>query len=135
MDAKRVSPRALGMLLCLLVILSLIAAEFTWIVQPAHAEGDSWPWRPYRARISARIIGHRLHLTGAGFAIRHTLNVRVRRNDGENWFYLDSLKAGRRGRFTADLPLPHHLENANTLRVCVKDTSNSRLACVIAHRY
>jgi hypothetical protein len=118
----------------MLVVLTLIAAEFTWLTQPAQAAG--WPpWRPAHVRLSARIIGHRLLITGSGFQNCRALAVRARLHDGDPWFSLDILHTSRRGKFSADLPLPHRLENANKLSVCVKDTNSSRLMCVTAHRY
>jgi hypothetical protein len=85
--------------------------------------------------LSARIVGHRLQIAGSGFPHRHLLAVRARFHDGDPWYNLDMVKSSRKGKFSADLPLPHHLENANTLRVCVKDTTSSQLSCVTAHRY
>ncbi len=135
MKTYKVSARGLGAVFCLLVILSLVAAEFTWLAQPVHAEAGWPPWKPAHLRLSARIVGHRLLITGSGFPQRHLLAVRARRYDGDPWYNLDMVKSSRKGKFSADLPLPHRLENANSLRVCVKDTSSSRLSCVTAHRY
>ncbi len=135
MKANRVSARVLGAALCLLVVLTLIAAEFSWLVQPVSAESGWPPWRPIHVRLSARIIGHRLLISGAGFQNHRALAVRARLHDGDPWFSLELLHTSRRGRFSADLPLPHKLENANKLSVCVKDMNSSRLSCVIARRY
>jgi hypothetical protein len=135
MKTKRVSSKIWGAVFCVLVVLALVTAEFGWLAQPARAEAGWPPWYASHLRLSARIVGHRLQIFGSGFPIRHTLWVRARLHDGDPWYNLDMLKASRRGKFTADLPLPHHLENANSLRVCLKDTISSRLSCVTAHRY
>jgi len=135
MKTYKVSARGLGAVFCLLVILSLITAEFTWLAQPVRAEAGWPPYNPAHLRLSARIVGHRLLITGSGFPQRHFLAVRARLHDGDPWYNLDMLKSSRKGKFSADLPLPHHLENANSLRVCVKDTNSGRFSCVTAHRY
>jgi hypothetical protein len=135
MKTKRVSSNTWGVVFCVLVVLSLVTAEFTWLAQPVSAEAGWPPWNDSRLRLSARIVGHRLQISGMGFPRQHTLLVRARLNDGDPWYSLNRLKASRRGKFFADLPLPHHLENANNLRVCVKDTISSRLTCASARRY
>jgi hypothetical protein len=135
MKTERVSSKTWGMLLCLLVVLSLVTAEFTWLAQPVHAEAGWPPYNWSRLWLNSRIIGHRVQVSGAGFPRQHILLVRARFHDGYPWYNLATLKASQRGRFFADLPLPHHLENANNLRVCVKDTLTSRLTCATARRY
>jgi len=135
MKPKRVSSHLVGMFLCALALLSLVAAEFSWLATPAQAE-ESWPpYRWSRARVSARIVGHRLIVSGAGFPQRRAIVVRARRYDGDPWKSLAILNTSRRGKFSADLPLPHYLEIANSLQVCVKDKGSGRLACVTARRY
>jgi hypothetical protein len=135
MKTYKVSARGLGAVFCLLVILSLVTAEFTWLTQPVHAEAGWPPWKSAHLRLSARIVGHRLLIAGSGFPQRHFLAVRARKYDGDPWYNLDMVKSSRKGKFSADLPLPHRLENANSLRVCVKDTTSGRLSCVTARRY
>jgi hypothetical protein len=135
MKTERVSSKPWGAVFCLLVVLSLVTAEFTWLAQPVRAEAGWPPCNPSRLRLGARIVGHRLQVSGSGFPRQHVLSVRARLYDGAPWYSLNTLKASRRGKFFADLPLPHHLEHANSLRVCVKDTISSRLSCVTARRY
>ena len=135
MKTERVSSRVWGAVLWWLVILSLVTAEFTWLVQPVHAEEGWPPWYGSHVRLNARIVGHRLQISGAGFPIRRVLAVRVRLYEGGSWDSQHTLRTSRRGKFSADLPLPHRLENANRLRVCVKDMTSSRLTCATARRY
>ena len=135
MKRTRVSPQLMGIVLCLLTLLAVVGAEFTWLAQPAQAE-EGWP--PYnwsRVHFNARIVGHRLIVSGAGFPQRRAIVVRARRYDGDPWKSLAILNTSRRGKFSADLPLPHYLEIANSLQVCVKDKGSGRLACVTARRY
>jgi hypothetical protein len=135
MKIERVSSKIWGAAISVLVVLALITAEFTWLAQPVHAEAG-WPsYNWARLWLNSRIVGYRVQVAGSGFPRQHILLVRARLRDGSPWYNLATLKASQRGRFFADLPLPHHLENANNLRVCVKDTLSSRLTCATARRY
>jgi len=89
-----------------LALLSLVAVEFNWLATPAQA-AESWPpYRWSRARVSARIVGHRLIVSGAGFPQRRAIVVRARRYDGDPWKSLAILSTSRRGKFSADLLYP-----------------------------
>src|SRR5512139_1581507 len=135
MKRTRVSTQLVGIVLCLLTLLAVVGAEFSWLAQPARAE-EAWPpinWT--HAHLNARIVGHRLIVAGSGFPHRRDIVVRARRYDGSPWYSIATLKTSRRGKFSADLPLPHYLELANSLQVCVKDKSSGRTTCVIARRY
>jgi len=135
MEKIRVSTKMVGIILCVLTLLAVVGAEFTWLTLPAQAE-EAWPpinWT--HIHFNARIVGHRLIVAGSGFPHRRDVVVRARRYDGSSWYSIATLKTSRRGKFSADLPLPHFLEIANSLQVCVKDKSSGRLTCVIARRY